>query len=42
MTGAQRRALAHPCYLASETVHGRFRWADGVHSYVLTINAGYE
>jgi hypothetical protein len=39
---AQEVALAHPCYLAGETVHPRFRQMTGAWSQVLTVNAGYE
>lgn len=35
-------ALAHPCYLAGETIHGRFASVTPFTSTVLTINAGYE
>lgn len=43
MTPAQRIALNHPCYLASETMHPRFRSRlTATMSLVLTINTGYE
>lgn len=42
MTPAQRIALAHPCYLAGETIHRRYRNRNGGWSLVLTVNAGYE
>lgn len=42
MTPPQRIALAHPCYLAGETIHPRFRSQTGAWSLVLTINTGYE
>lgn len=43
MTPAQRIALNHPCYLASETVHPRYvSMLTGTTSLVLTINSGYE
>ena len=42
MTPAQAIALAHPCLLAGETVHPRFRSVSGAWSIVLTVNAGYE
>ena len=42
-TTAQRLALAHPCYLATEVVHPRFRsQLTGRFSLVLTVNAGSE
>jgi hypothetical protein len=45
MTRAQQIALAHPCYLAGETMHLRFGprlvGRNGV-SVKLTVNAGYE
>lgn len=43
-TKEQEVALAHPCYLAGETVHPRFgsvKPRAGL-SMVLTVNAGYE
>lgn len=42
MTPAQRIAISHPCYLAAETVHPRYRSASGAWSAVLTVNSGYE
>lgn len=43
MTPAQRIALRHPCYLAGETMHSRYRsMLSGAWSLVLTINTGYE
>ena len=42
MTDHQAIALAHPCYLAGETVHERFGWREGPRSFVLTVNSGYE
>lgn len=42
MTPAQSTALAHPCLLAGETYHPRFRSRSGAWSLVLTINTGYE
>jgi hypothetical protein len=41
---AHRRqiALRHPCLLAFETTHPRFRWTEGGHGIVLTVNTGYE
>ena len=42
MTPAQTIALAHPCYLAGETVNPRFGQRSGAWSLVLTINTGYE
>jgi hypothetical protein len=42
VTTPQRIALAHPCLLAGETVHPRFRHQSGAWSLVLTINTGYE
>lgn len=45
MTRQQQIALAHPCYLAGETMHARFTPRPvgrlGV-SVKLTVNAGYE
>jgi hypothetical protein len=36
-------ALAHPCLLAEETAHPRFRRViAGVGSVIITINSGYE
>jgi hypothetical protein len=39
-----RRALEDPCYLAIETMHPRLRWAWAQlgHTFVLSVNAGYE
>lgn len=46
MTGfrhQQKTALAHPCLLAEETAHPRFRRiVPGVGSVIITINSGYE
>lgn len=42
MTDHQRVALAHPCYLAGETISPLFRHRSGAWSLVLTINTGYE
>lgn len=43
MTPAQRIALAHPCYLACETMHPRFRSRlTGRFTLVLTVNGGWE
>ena len=42
MTPQQRKAIAAPCYLAAETLQPRFRSTRGLHTEVLTINAGYE
>lgn len=42
MSPAQRIALMHPCHLAAETMHPRFRSQAGTWSLVLTINTGYE
>lgn len=42
MTPAQTVALAHPCYLAVETAHPRFRQRVGSWSLVLTVNTGHE
>jgi hypothetical protein len=42
MTPAQTAALRHPCLLAGETIHPRFRSVTGAWSLVLTINTGYE
>jgi len=36
------KARVHHCRLAMETVHPRFRWLDGGHGVVLTVNSGYE
>lgn len=36
------RALRHYCRLAIETMHPRFRWIEGGHGIVLTVNSGYE
>ena len=45
MTRQQAVAIAHPCYLAGETMHERFTprlvGRLGV-SVKLTVNAGYE
>jgi len=47
MTPEQQVALAHPCFLAGETMHPRFDpvLAPG-HPYLIsvkvTVNAGYE
>lgn len=38
----QQIALAHPCYLAGQTVHPRFGSRHGSVSLILTVNAGYE
>lgn len=43
MTPQQQIALAHPCFLASETMHPRFaRRLNATTSLILTINTGYE
>ena len=43
MTQAQATALAHPCYLAGETVHPRFDpRLVGPISVKVSVNAGYE
>lgn len=42
MTPAQHAALTHPCHLAGETLHPRFRHQSGAWSLVLTVNTGYE
>jgi hypothetical protein len=42
MTGQQTIALMHPCYLACETIHPRFRKVQNGVSCIVTINAGYE
>jgi len=43
MNPAQTIALRHPCYLAGETLHPRFRHRiTSQMSLVLTVNAGYE
>ena len=43
MTPAQATTLAHPCYLAGETLHPRFDpWLVGPISVKVSINAGYE
>ena len=42
MNTAQQIALKHPCYLAAETLHPRFRNRSGAWSLILTINTGYE
>lgn len=40
---AQRIAFQHPCRLAAETTHPRFRRRHlGGYTVVLTINYGYE
>jgi hypothetical protein len=35
-------ALEYPCLLAFETTHPRFRWMEGGHGIILTVNSGYE
>ena len=42
MNTAQRRALAHPIYLACETLTARSKRSAQHHSEIITINAGYE
>lgn len=42
MNIAQRTALAHPCLLADETLHPRFRRLCRFGSIILTVNTGYE
>jgi hypothetical protein len=43
VTPAQLAAVAHPCLLAGETTHPRFRHRiTDAWSLVLTINTGYE
>ena len=47
MTEIQQMAFDHPCYIAVETAHPRFRHSGEVKgvevvSVVMTINAGYE
>lgn len=42
MTGAQHKALMHPCLLACETIHPRFKTIFRTHSVIVTVNAGYE
>jgi hypothetical protein len=44
MTPEQKLALAHPCYLAGETMHPRFdpEMATPNVSVKVTVNAGYE
>lgn len=42
VNSAQRLAITHPCRLAVETMHPRFRTQTGRWSLVLTVNTGYE
>lgn len=42
MNEHQQTALEHPCLLAVESLHPRFAYASGIHSVLLTVNAGYE
>jgi hypothetical protein len=42
MNYQQRTAIEHPCRLAIETMHPRFRMKDGITGVVLTVNTGYE
>lgn len=42
MTFAQTTAIEHPCRLAVETMHPRFRERSGITTVVLTVNTGYE
>jgi len=42
MTPEQRIAITHPCHLAAETMHSRYRIRTGAWSTVLTVNTGYE
>jgi hypothetical protein len=42
MTPAQALALAHPCFLAGQTVHPRYGYRQGRCSVMLTVNAGWE
>lgn len=43
LTEMQRVAIAHPCYLAGETLHPRFMLlVVGAWSVKITVNAGYE
>ena len=37
-----RIALEHPCLLAEETMHPRFRALTPRGSVIVTINSGYE
>jgi len=42
MTGQQRTALLHYCYLACETMHPRFHRQINGFSIIVTVDAGYE
>lgn len=42
MNRQARTALDHHCRLAGETLHPRFRRADGFYNIVMTVNSGYE
>lgn len=42
LTAGQLVALAHPCLLAGETMHPRFRHLRREVAIILTVNAGYE
>ena len=47
MTEFQKLAIEHPCLVAVETVHPRFRHSGEIKgaevlSLILTMNAGYE
>jgi len=38
----QQQAMKNHCRLAGECVNPKFAWLDGMFSFVLTVNSGYE